>query len=159
MGKYGLYPSCNTCRAKDTAIRNSKPEHKVKKATWYAIPKNKAKILARQAQPERKALAKIRRNILENKARDVELKAEYRATKHNATPAWLNKEQRALIRRYYFTARWVQNILGENIEVDHIVPIRGKEVCGLHVPWNLQLLTQIDNNKKRNNLTLKKVEI
>jgi hypothetical protein len=71
------------------------------------------------------------------------------ARKLQATPFWLSKEQLSLISKYYVAAKQ----FGITLAVDHIVPLRGKDVCGLHVPWNLCLRTKSDNSRKHNKLT------
>ena len=75
-----------------------------------------------------------------------------RIIRKQATPYWLSKMHKIEIEDIYWCAREMERILGEKFHVDHIVPINGKNVCGLHVPWNLQILTVEENLKKGNKL-------
>lgn len=67
-----------------------------------------------------------------------------------AVPTWLTKEQKDEIERFYWLAKDLKAVTGETYHVDHIIPINGKEVCGLHVPWNLQILPSDINLSKGN---------
>jgi hypothetical protein len=74
-----------------------------------------------------------------------------RRRKHrDATPPWLTRKQKAEIRQLYQIAITMTKTTGERYVVDHIVPLRGESVCGLHVPWNLRVITQDENLKKSN---------
>ena len=79
--------------------------------------------------------------------------AERRALKLKATPEWLTKEHKEQIKIEYELAAWCSLVMKENYEVDHIIPLKGKTVCGLHVPWNLQVITAKDNKVKNNRIT------
>lgn len=74
----------------------------------------------------------------------------YKLTKRMATPKWLTDEQRKEIYKIYSDCRAISELLNEKFHVDHIVPIRGKIVCGLHVPWNLQIIPAKINASKNN---------
>ena len=69
-----------------------------------------------------------------------------------ATPKWLSAEQKMEIRLKYRLAIEMSRHTGVRHAVDHIVPLQGEEVCGLHVPWNLEVVTQEENLKKSNKL-------
>ena len=66
------------------------------------------------------------------------------AAKLQRTPPWLTQQHTDTMKDFYIMA----SDLG--MEVDHIIPLQGKLVSGLHVPWNLQLLTGEDNRRKSN---------
>ena len=76
--------------------------------------------------------------------------AKRRAEKLQATPQWLTKEQFLQIEGFYKLAKLMEKQLGGKYDVDHIVPFNGSNVSGLHVPWNLQVLTKKENIKKSN---------
>jgi hypothetical protein len=78
-----------------------------------------------------------------NKARSNFKEATYRAIKLNATPKWLTEEHWDQIKSIYASCP-------EGYHVDYIVPLNGKGVTGLHVPWNLQHLPAAENIAKGN---------
>lgn len=116
-------------RAMNAAWRKANPDKlRVYEATYRAKHpgKREAKEAAyRLANPDKRAAWQAKRN----------------AAQLNATPAWSDLNA---IKAIYIEA----SRLG--LEVDHIVPLQGKNVCGLHVPNNLQLLTKSENSRKRN---------
>ena len=74
-----------------------------------------------------------------------------RRRKHRqATPPWLTRAQKTQMRELYKIAMTMTKITGVQYVVDHIDPLRSEVLCGLHVPWNLQVITQAENLAKSN---------
>ena len=78
--------------------------------------------------------------------------AKRRASKLNATPKWLTDEDKMSIQLIYDASIWMTQVFEEEFHVDHIVPLQGENVCGLHVPWNLQVIPAKENLSKSNKL-------
>jgi hypothetical protein len=77
-------------------------------------------------------------------------RARRRASLTNATPNWLTAIHKAQIAEFYEIATALEMQTGTKRHVDHIVPLKANGVSGLHVPWNLQILTAHENLSKRN---------
>ena len=85
-----------------------------------------------------------------NRAKLTAYAAKSRAIKIQATPKWLTKDQFRIIEDFYIIAYTLSQETNIKYEVDHIIPLRGKNISGLHVPWNLQILSKKDNMVKGN---------
>lgn len=78
--------------------------------------------------------------------------ANRRAMYKKSSPQWITKEHKKEILSLYKEAKQKTMLFGVVYEVDHIIPIRSKKVCGLHVPWNLQVITRDQNRSKSNRI-------
>lgn len=72
-----------------------------------------------------------------------------RIARDRAVPKWANLRKIAGI---YRAAKVLSEATGERYEVDHIVPLKGKNVCGLHCESNLRIVKRYENRKKHNRL-------
>lgn len=87
-----------------------------------------------------------------NRAKVNSYNSYRRALELQATPSWLTESQKLHIECRYSLATMFSNNTGEPYHVDHIIPLNGKTVCGLHVPWNLQVIPAKENLRKSNRI-------
>ena len=85
-----------------------------------------------------------------NRAKCGALRAKRRAVKLKATPPWLTGYHLRRIEVFYVESNKLTKDTGIRYSVDHIWPLQGKTFSGLHVPWNLRVITLNDNIKKGN---------
>ena len=115
---------------------------------------NKSKIAARNRvlyyATQEAQLAKKQKYRLENKGKVNYLNALRKRVIKQRTPLWLSSFDRLKIKCYYSIAAMLTSVNKESWHVDHVVPLQGEIVSGLHVPNNLQLLRGIDNIRKKN---------
>jgi 5-methylcytosine-specific restriction endonuclease McrA len=150
--------ACVECVKEDWALDNERRKEKPKTAAAIAAgrryyAKNREAVIARAAARPAEEKRRARSDYKDRNVDVVRADTSVRKRRHReATPAWLTKEERLQMRELYVQARKLTAVTGERYVVDHIVPLRGESVCGLHVPWNLRVITQDENLKKSNKL-------
>jgi hypothetical protein len=134
---------CRACQNKGRAKRYQKRNKDAVRAS------NRARYLIKREEPgylEAKA-AYAREWRKTNHHITRKNRADRRARLAKATPAWANQEA---IDKIYALAAHQKSLTGDNVHVDHIVPLTSHLVCGLHTEQNLRIVVGEFNSYKSN---------
>jgi hypothetical protein len=138
--------TCKTCKKRIYMRRWSSRHPDKAKANWR-------RTAAHRVRDRRAEYLKFRESIIARACAWQKAHPEkvIRRKRHveMATPIWVDQDQ---IRPFYEEAQRMTKDTGITYHVDHIVPLRGKSVCGLHVPWNLRVIVGTENGTKANKL-------
>ncbi len=165
----GLYTWCRECCKNNAATYRIVNDTKVKhdRNEWQRLNPTNARLnrgrwkeknsdLHKEIQarykrsPKSREYQRTRRQ--NNKPLLAAYKAAYKARKLRASPPWLTLDHVKEIHMKYIEAKRRTDFTGVKHHVDHIVPLQNDNVCGLHVPWNLNVIVASINIAKGNRL-------
>ena len=129
--KCGVYSSCKICKAKYT---------KANKTMLNASSKRWRENNLEYCRQAGRDYCKKRPDLKNANT------AKRRASKKNATLKGFDNE----LKEVYKQCKTLQLTSDVKLVVDHIIPLTNLNVCGLHVPWNLQIITEQENLQKHN---------
>lgn len=131
---------------------NNIEKNRERSLNWTRKNPEKNRVKAKKwAKENPENMAKIGKKWRKNNKGKINALSKKRYTrKLNATPSWLTKEHFNLIEEIYILSQKITQETDIKHAVDHIVPLKGKNVCGLHVPWNLRVITWKENRLKSN---------
>lgn len=146
---------CKICKAETAAKwRKANPgKMDAKAAEWYERNKERKQetnAAWRAANPGRAKAAQAKATTKWREANPHRVTAKQvrrTATQLQATPLWADQKA---IAQYYLIANYLSAELNSPFQVDHVVPLRSKQVCGLHAETNLSILPAAWNAKKGN---------
>lgn len=131
----GIYLRCSPCLNK------------------YIDKENKAKVyIAYYADKSEEIKQRVRDYRKANPHKIAELSAYRRFIERRSIPSWITKLDKQKMQLIYLERKNISEITGIEHHVDHIIPLNGVNVCGLHIPENLRVITATENLKKSNKL-------
>src|ERR1700688_3917416 len=139
----GLNPRCKNCCSiyyKKWLDKNREKRNQYQK-NYYLNEKKESAIRHAIYYIEHKQEINLQKSLYKkNKSGKINsLNKKYQASKMERTPSWLTQEHFRQMEEVYVLAEELQWLSENKLVVDHIIPMQGKDVCGLHVPWNLQI--------------------
>jgi hypothetical protein len=139
---------CSTCK-------ETKPYSEFSKGPRYADGyMGQCKFCVNEKRKERKDSINAKQRKYYRKNKQYYITKAYLRNKQvaRAKPAWLTEEHEFMLEEIYELRDLRSKLTGVVHHVDHIVPLRGQNCCGLHVPWNLQVIPALDNLSKSNRI-------
>lgn len=124
-------------------VENNRERRSKTTRDFYQRNKESHKIYAKEYVKKNIERVRVVKAANENKRR---------ASKLLRMPSWLTDHDLLLIRVKHAEARWMTIRTGIRHHVDHIIPLQGRTVSGLHVPWNLRVIPARENIKKSNTI-------
>ena len=131
---------------------NNKDVHNTRVKRWQAANKDKTRVDAKAwaaSNPE-KVAAKTKRYRDAHPDKVTAWAVASVAKRAKRVPVWLTEDDKWMLREAYALAKQRTKLFGFMWEVDHIIPLRGVTVSGLHVPTNVQVIPKTLNRSKRN---------
>lgn len=136
---------CKACEVARQRIQRGYKSAKVVYDPETRAAKNREKVKRWKAANRDKERERQRRYLEENRAKVRAKWNKRRADRIRATPPWADLDA---IEAIYLESDRLTAETGIEHHVDHIVPLRGKIVCGLHLPWNLRVIRADENLRK-----------
>jgi hypothetical protein len=145
---------CLACRAEHLVVWRKNNPNSVKQHnnTQYANHTEKLIARARKFYTENAVAARVQKQEYQRNNLHVyaKINAKRKAAKLKRTPAWLSSDDHWMVEQAYELAALRTKMFGFSWHVDHILPLQGKTVSGLHTPYNLQVIPGVENVRKSN---------